>query len=148
MNPSVMMVKHYGQVDVLDLDMSLQRVMSRTECNSDPTARRAAPTPTAASILFTSFQGRHILQGWMLKELLRLLTHSSTRVLCANTYAPESTQRVSSGQFFKRSRRHGGLSYLLRESETPKDSEVKRIFQDLQACVLTLSNAQEWPVLI
>ena len=37
---------------------------------------------------------------------------------------------------------------MLRESETPKDSEVKRIFQDLQACVLTLSNAQEWPVLI
>jgi hypothetical protein len=48
-------------------------------------------------------------------------------VYFATTFVPEGTHCVSSGQFFKRSHGHGGLSATQRQSP----EEKQRVFQDL-----------------
>ena len=80
MNPSLVTAKRHGQVNFLDLHMSLQRsVMARTGATITvlflPYRKQGN---SYADILFTSFHGHHTCRGWMLAELLRLLTHSST----------------------------------------------------------------------
>ena len=62
--------------------------------------------------------------------------------LSTNTYAPEDTHWVSSGQFF---RGHMDTEVSVTCSEQPK--EVQRVFKTYWACFLTLLNAQEWPEL-
>ena len=122
-NPSLVTAKRHGQVNFLDLDMSLQRVMARTGATIRVLFRPyRKPGNAYAYIPFTSFHGRHTFRGWVLAELLRL-TEGRQKcgerrgVFSTTTYAPEDTHGVSSGQFFKRSHGHGGLSYLLRAAK-------------------------------
>ena len=73
------MAKHHGQVNYLDLDMSLQRVVSWTGATIRVLFRPyRKPGNAYAYIPFSSFHGRHTFRGWVLAELLRLLTHCST----------------------------------------------------------------------
>ena len=78
-NPSLVTAKRHGQVNFLDLDMSLQRVMARTGATIRVLFRPyRKPGNAYAYIPFTSFHGRQTLRGWVLAEHLRLLTHRST----------------------------------------------------------------------
>ena len=51
---------------------------------------------------------------------------------------------TNSGQFFKRSHGHEGLSYQLRLCLRAAKGSATNFFETYQACVLTLRNELEW----
>jgi len=145
------MAKRHGQVNYLDLDMSLQRVVSRTGATIRVLFRPyRKPGNAYAYIPFTSFHGRHTFRGWVLAELLRLLTHSSTpelwmeegsifyHHLCSRGYPRSFLRTVFQEVTWAR------RSQLLAQSHHKKCNEF---FETYRACVLTLRNAPEWPAL-
>ena len=116
-------VKHNDQVDFSDLDMSLQHIMSLTAKTGAIIrmlfwrCRQRLGLHTIHLFLWTPYH-YDIFWGWVLLELLRLLTRSSTPelwrlVFSTPAYAPKDTLGVSSGQFLKRSHGHGVLCLLL-----------------------------------
>lgn len=144
-NPEVVTAKRHEQANFLDLDMSLQRV--RTRIIFRPYHK---PGNAYAYIPFTSFHGRHTFRGWVLAELLRLLTHSSTpklwkeegsifyHHLCSRGYPRRFLRAVFQEVTWIR------RSELLKRSRQQKSNEF---FETYRACVLTLRNAPEWPTL-
>lgn len=150
-NPSLVMAKRHGQVNYLDLDMSLQCVRSRTGATIRVLFRPyRKPGNAYAYIPFTSFHGRHTFRGWVLAELLRLLTHSSTpelwreegsifyHHLCSRGYPRSFLRTVFQEVTWAR------RSQLLAQSRQKKCDEF---FETYRACILTLRNAPEWPAL-
>ena len=110
------------------------------------------PGNAYAYIPFNSFHGRHTFRGWVLAELLRLLTHSSS----------PATWQEETGIFFQhlcsRGYPRAFLGRVFRETTWGRRSETlagsgrrrKRgedFFETYRACVLTLRNAPEWPQL-
>jgi hypothetical protein len=145
------MAKRHGQVNYLDLDMSLQCVRSRTGATIRVLFRPyRKPGNAYAYIPFTSFHGRHTFRGWVLAELLRLLTHSSTpelwreegsifyHHLCSRGYPRSFLRTVFQEVTWAR------RSQLLAQSRQKKCDEF---FETYRACILTLRNAPEWPAL-
>ena len=110
------------------------------------------PCNAHAYLPFTSFHARHTFRGWILAELLRLLTHSSTMEIWRED-----------GEFFYPCLCSGSRGYprvflraVFREvtwgrrAQTlePKRKERGSQFcETYQACVLTLQNVPEWPAL-
>ena len=137
--------KRHEQANFLDLDMNLQRV--RTRIIFRPYRK---PGNAYAYIPFTSFHGRHTFRGWVLAELLRLMTHSSTpklwkeegstfyHHLCSRGYPRRFLRAVFQEVTWIR------RSELLKGSRRKKSNEF---FETYRACVLTLRNAPEWPSL-
>jgi hypothetical protein len=150
-NPSMVTARRHDQVHFLDLDMSLRQVRTRTG-NSIRISFRPYRKPgnAYAYIPFSSFHGRHTFRGWVLAELLRLLTHSSTpdiwkeegsvfyHHLCSRGYTRKFLREVF--QEITWSKR----SELLSRNRQEKSNEF---FTTFRACVLTLRNAPEWPML-
>ena len=143
-NPEMVTVERHAKVDFLDLDLALKREETRTRISFRPYRK---PGNAYAYIPFNSFHGRHTFRGWILAELLRLLTHSSS---------PEVW--LEEGRFFYhhlRSRGYPGgfLEQVFlevtwaRRAEAIKEKRRKGddFFKTYRACVLTLRNAPEWP---
>ena len=149
--PEVVTVKRHEQVNFLDLDMTLQRVRTRIGTTVRVLFRPyRKPGNAYAYIPFTSFHGRHTFRGWVLAELIRLMTHSSTPELW----------KEEIGIFYHHLCSRGYPRYFLRtvfqevtwprRSELLKGSRQKKcneFFETYRACVLTLRNAPEWPSL-
>jgi hypothetical protein len=107
------------------------------------------PGNAYAYIPFNSFHGRHIFRGWILAELLRLATHSSS---------PEIW--LEEGQAFHHLLRSRGyprwfLDLVFKEVTWQRRTQIlngarkqtNEFFETYRACVLTLRNAPEWPML-
>ncbi len=112
-------------------------------------ASLAKNTPTFASPPGTSFHARHIFRGWILAELLRLMTHSSLPEiwregrsfyswLCSRGYPRRYLRTV-----FQE------VTWELRSRvlEPKRDTRGSQLFETYRACVLTLRYAPEWPLL-
>ncbi len=79
--------KRHEQVNFLDLDMTLQRVMTQTATTVLVLFRPYnKPVNAYAYIPFTSFHGHYTFRGWVLAELLGLMTHKSTPELWSVFY--------------------------------------------------------------
>ncbi len=150
-NPLLVTARRHEQVNFLDLDMSLQRKVGRTGTTIRVIFRPYhKPGNAYAYIPFSSFHGRHTFRGWVLAEILRLLTHSSTleiwreetmvfyHRLCSRGYPRWFLRTVF--QEITWSRRS---ELLARSRKEPCDE----FFKTFRACVLTLRNAPEWPML-
>ena len=151
MNPSMVTAKRHGQVNYLDLDMSLQLVRAREGATIRVLFRPyRKPGNAYAYIPFTSFHGHHTFRGWVLAELLRLLTHSSTpelwkeegyilyHHLCSRGYPRSFLRTVFQEVTWAR------RSQILNRSNQTRCNDF---FETYRACVLTLRNAPEWPSL-
>ena len=148
-NPEVVTVKCHEQVAFLDLDMTLQRRRTRIDTTVRVLFRPyRKPGNAYAYIPFNSFHGRHTFRGWVLAELLRLMTHSSTpelwreegsifyHHLCSRGYPRGFLRTVFQEVTWTR------RSELLKGS---RHKENNAFFKTYRACVLTLRNAPEWP---
>ena len=108
------------------------------------------PGNAYAYIPFNSFHGRHTFRGWIIAEILRLLTHSS-----------EIEFWQEEGMFFYHHLRARGyprryLQAVFAEVTWERRSQIltrtakkegDNFFEMYRACVLTLRNAPEWPLL-
>lgn len=151
-NPVMVVAKCHTQVNFLDLDMSVERGSAATQMNTTlgVTFRPyRKPGNAYAYLPFTSFHGRHTFRGWILAELLRILTHSSTpevwleegqafyHWLIARGYPRWYLRTVFLEVTWER------RSQILLRSKTKSSN----FFETYRACVLTLRNAPEWPQL-
>ena len=147
--PAGVTAERHEQVNYLDLDMSLQRVRDRRGATIRVLFRPyRKPGNAYAYIPFNSFHGRHTFRGWVLAELLRLLTHGSTpelwreegnifyHHLCSRGYPRGFLRTV-----FKEVTWARRSQILTRSREQP----CNEFFETYRACVLTLRNAPEWP---
>jgi hypothetical protein len=108
------------------------------------------PGNAYAYIPFNSFHGRHTFRGWIIAEILRLLTHSSEiefwqqegiffyHHLRARGYPRRFLQAVFDEVTWAR------RSQILNRTSKKEGNEF---FEMYRACVLTLRNAPEWPLL-
>ena len=152
-DPVVVKEREHGQVHFLDLDMWVKYVSAARRTDTDfrvlfrPYRK---PDNAYAYIPFNSFHGRHIFRGWITAEILRLLTHSS-----------ELEIWKQEGTFFYHHLRARGYPrwHLAAVFERVTWAQRTRIlnggpkgndhdfFETYRACVLTLRNAPEWPLL-
>ena len=152
-DPVVVKEREHGQVHFLDLDMWVKYVSAARRTDTDfrvlfrPYRK---PGNAYAYIPFNSFHGRHIFRGWITAEILRLLTHSS-----------ELEIWKQEGAFFYHHLRARGYPrwHLAAVFERVTWARRTRIltggpkgndhefFETYRACVLTLRNAPEWPLL-
>ena len=129
--------------------MTLQRRRTRIDTTVRVLFRPyRKPGNAYAYIPFNSFHGRHTFRGWVLAELLRLMTHSSTpelwreegsifyHHLCSRGYPRGFLRTVFQEVTWTR------RSELLKGS---RHKENNAFFKTYRACVLTLRNAPEWP---
>ena len=150
-DPLKVTARRHAQVNFLDLDMTLGREKTRMGDTVRILLRPyRKPGNAYAYVPFNSFHGRHIFRGWVLAELLRLLTHSSSPAiwqeetgiffqhLCSRGYPRAFLGRVF--QEITWDRRSEALT--LRRQE-----KGDGFFETYRACVLTLRNAPEWPQL-
>jgi len=134
-NPSLVTAKRHERVNYLDLDMSLQRVRTRTGATIRVLFRPfRKPGNAYVYIPFTSFHGRHTFRGWVLAELIRLMTHSSTPEIWreeGSIFLPSTLlQRIPAAlPQNSLSRGHMGTEVSVTRSKPPK--EMRRVFQDL-----------------
>jgi hypothetical protein len=151
-DPILVTARRHRQVVFLDLDMTLQ--LERTPMGTTETrvtfSPYRKPGNAYAYIPYSSFHGRHTFRGWVLAELLRLLTHCSTpklwteegRIfyhhLCSRGYPRRFLRTVFQEVTWAR------RSEILSRCRQEKSSEF---FETYRACVLTLRNAPEWPML-
>lgn len=148
-NPSLVKARLHDQVNFLDLDLTLQREVTRQGALIKVMFRPYRKQGNAyAYIPFTSFHGRHTFRGWVLAEILRLLTHSSTPeiwrtegrafyyLLCSRGYPRWFLREVFQEVTWAR------RSELLSRDRKEICDEF---FETYRACVLTLRNAPEWP---
>ncbi len=144
--------KRHTQVNFLDLELSVVRGSPATRMDTSVgiTFRPyREPGNAYAYLPFTSFHGRHTFRGWILAELLRILTQSSSpdvwleegrafyHWLVARGYPQWYLRTVFLEVTWER------RSQILARSKT-KNSEF---FETYRARVLTLRNAPEWPQL-
>jgi hypothetical protein len=152
-DPTVVKEREHGQVHFMDLDMWVKYVSAalRTDTNFRVLFRPyRKPGNAYAYIPFNSFHGRHVFRGWITAEILRLLTHSS-----------ELEIWKQEGAFFYHHLRARGYPrwHLAAVFERVTWARRTRIltggpkgndhefFETYRACVLTLRNAPEWPLL-
>lgn len=152
-DPIVVAEREHGQVHFLDLDMWAEPVANagRTSTTHRVLFRPyRKPGNAYAYIPFNSFHGRHIFRGWIIAELLRLLTHSS-----------EPEQWKHEGIMLYHHLRARGyprwhLAAVFREVTWARRAQIlnrtakktgDEFFETYRACVLTLRNAPEWPLL-
>lgn len=148
-NPCTVVAERHEQVNFLDLDMSLQRKVGIMGATIQIIFRPYhKPGNAYAYIPFSSFHGRHIFRGWVLAEILRLLTHSSTpeiwleetsilyRHLCSRGYPRWFLRTVFEEVTWARR-----SELITRSRKEPCDE----FFKTYRACVLTLRNAPEFP---
>jgi hypothetical protein len=152
-DPMVVKEREHGQVHFLDLDMWVKyvSVARRTDTIFRVLFRPyRKPGNAYAYIPFNSFHGRHVFRGWITAEILRLLTHSS-----------ELEIWKQEGAFFYHHLRARGYPrwHLAAVFERVTWARRTRIltggpkgndhefFETYRACVLTLRNAPEWPLL-
>ena len=153
MDPNAVETFDHGRAIFLDLDMVLNffsvsqwfgttfRVIFRPY---------RKPGNAYSYIPFNSFHGRHIFRGWIIAEILRLLTHSS-----------EIEFWQQEGMFFYHHLRARGyprrfLQAVFGEVTWARRSQIlnrttkkegDEFFEMYRACLLTLRNAPEWPLL-
>ena len=78
-DPSLVAIQQHNQLNFLDLDISLSRKVTKTGNKIKDVLRPyCKPGNSYAYIPFTSFHGWHTFPGWVLAEILMLLTHSSS----------------------------------------------------------------------
>lgn len=152
-NPIAVAERERGQVHFLDLDLWAQpvAVSGRTVTTHRVLFRPyRKPGNAYAYIPFNSFHGRHIFRGWIIAELLRLLTHSS-----------EPEQWKQEGAVFYHHLRARGypswhLAAVFSEVTWARRAQIltrktnkagDEFFETYRACVLTLRNAPGWPLL-
>lgn len=152
-DPSAVKEREKGQVHFLDLDMWAKYVSAAGRTNT--TFRvlfrpYRKPGNAYAYIPFNSFHGRHIFRGWITAEILRLLTHSS-----------ELEIWKQEGAFFYHHLRARGyprwhLTAVFARVTWARRTQILKgrpksnnneFFETYRACVLTLRNAPEWPLL-
>jgi len=148
-NPVMVVSNRHTQVNFLDLELSVVRGSAATRMDTITFRPYRKPGNAYAYLPFTSFHGRHTFRGWILAELLRILTHSSSpdvwleegrafyHWLVARGYPQWYLRTVFLEVTWER------RSQILARSKT-KNSEF---FETYRACVLTLRNAPEWPQL-
>ena len=151
-DPSLVAIQQHDQVNFLDLDIALSRKVTKTGNKVKVILRPyRKPGNSYAYIPFTSFHGRHTFRGWVLAEILRLLTHSSSI----------ATWRAEGQAFYhcliSRGYPRWFLDRVFREVTWAQRSEIlsrKRLkscnefFDTYKACVITVRNAPEWPDLV
>ena len=151
LDPAVVAAKRHDRAEFLDLDISVERsqIATRTDLKLRFRPFRK-PGNAHAYLPFTSFHARHTFRGWILAELLRLLTHSSTmeiwreegeffyHCLCSRGYP-----RV----FLRAVFREVTWGRRARMLEPKRKERGSQFFETYLACVLTLRNAPEWPTL-
>ena len=152
-NPTVVAATRHDEAEFLDLVMAVERcsVTTRTSTAWRVTLRPyRKPGNAYAYIPFTSFHARHTFRGWILAELLRLLTHSSSpeiwmeegrsfyHWLCSRGYPRRYLRTVFQEVTWER---------RSRVLEPKRDKRGSQFFETYRACVLTLRNAREWPLL-
>jgi hypothetical protein len=148
-NPVMVVSNRHTQVNFLDLELSVVRGSAATRMDTITFRPYRKPGNAYAYLPFTSFHGRHTFRGWILAELLRILTHSSSpnvwleegrafyHWLVARGYPQWYLRTVFLEVTWER------RSQILARSKT-KNSEF---FETYRACALTLRNAPEWPQL-
>ena len=118
--------------------------------SSDRFASQATLMPTYLSP--PSMLGRHTFRGWILAELLRLLTHSSTVEIWQeegeffyHCLSARGYPRV----FLRAVFREVTWGRRARMLEPKRKERGSQFFETYRAChgVLTLRNAPEWPAL-
>ena len=115
-------------------------------CSSDLYRK---PGNAYAYIPFNSFHGRHTFRGWVVAELLRLATHSST----PNVWVEET--KVFYHHLRSRGYPRRFLKQVFEEVTWARRAEVlgrngqksDDFFKTYRACVLTIRNAPEWPTM-
>jgi hypothetical protein len=153
MDPNAVATFDHGRAIFLDLDMGLkftsvsQRFGTTFRVIFRPYRK---PGNAYAYIPFNSFHGRHTFRGWIIAEILRLLTHSSEiefwqqegiffyHHLRARGYPRRFLQAVFDEVTWAR------RSQILNRTSKKEGNEF---FEMYRACVLTLRNAPEWPLL-
>jgi hypothetical protein len=151
---TVVEAKRHDRAEFLDLDICVERSRpaTRTGIGSWYLTFRPYRKPgnAHAYIPFTSFHARHTFRGWVLAELLRLLTHSSTvdiwqeegeffyHCLCSRGYPRDFLRAVF---------REITWGRRVRMLEPKRKEQGDQFFETYRACVLTLRNAPEWPAL-
>jgi len=152
LDPAVVAAKREDRAEFLDLDICVERSQAATRTDSWQLKFRPFRKPgnAHAYLPFTSFHARHTFRGWILAELLRLLTHSSTveiwqeegeffyHCLCSRGYP-----RV----FLRAVFREVTWGRRARMLEPKRKERGTQFFETYRACVLTLRNAPEWPAL-
>ena len=146
LDPSMVTMEPHRQVNFLDLDLTWNQAETRKSSQISMRPYRK-PGNAYAYIPFNSFHGRHTFRGWVVAELLRLATHSST----PNIWLEETKcfyHHLSSRGYPRRF-----LAQVFQEvtwarrTEVLKRSDEKNddFFKTYRACVLTIRNAPEWP---
>ena len=143
----------HDEAEFLDLVMAVERcsVTTRTSTAWRVTLRPyRKPGNAYAYIPFTSFHACHTFRGWILAELPRLLTHSSSpeiwmeegrsfyHWLCSRGYPRRYLRTVFQEVTWER---------RSRVLEQKRDKRGSQFFETYRACVLTLRNAPGWPLL-
>ena len=151
LDPAKMVTQHHDRVIFLDLDISLQKKTRRKDTVMELLIRPyRKPGNAYAYIPFTSFHARHTFRGWVLAELMRLLTHSSTPEIW------KEEGRVFYHHLTSRGYPRWFLIKVFSEVSWSRRAEIltrmrkdtsNEFFKTYKACVLTLRNAPEWPAL-
>ena len=151
LDPAKMVTQHHDCVIFLDLDISLQKKTRRKDTVMELLIRPyRKPGNAYAYIPFTSFHARHTFRGWVLAELMRLLTHSSTPEIW------KEEGRVFYHHLTSRGYPRWFLIKVFSEVSWSRRAEIltrmrkdtsNEFFKTYKACVLTLRNAPEWPAL-
>ena len=105
--------------------------------------------PTYLSPPF-SFHALHTLRGWILAELLRLLTHSSTMEIWREEgefFYHCLSLRGYPRVFLRAVFREVTWGRRARMLEPKRKERGSQFFETYRACVLTVRNAPEWPAL-
>ena len=110
-----------------NLDMSLQRVIARTGATFRVLFLPYSKSSNAyAYIPFTSFHGLRTFRGWVLAELLRLLTHRGGGYFLPPSMLQRIPTEFPQDSF---SRGHTSIEVSVICSEPPK--KVQLVFRDL-----------------
>ena len=146
-DPLMVTSERHQRVNYLDLDLARSLRGTRKARTFQISIRPyRKPGNAYAYIPFNSFHGRHTFRGWVVAELLRLATHSST----PDTWLKETKV------FYHHLRSRGYPSMFLeqvfKEVTWARRTEVLRrgdqnkddFFKTYRACVLTIRNAPEW----
>ena len=152
-DPLIVAATDHTQVNYLDLDMKLKTESLSGKGFKVIFSPFRKPGNAYAYIPFSSFHARHTFRGWIRAELLRLLTHSSSPeiwraeglnfyyLLCSRGYPRRFVRAVFQEVLWQR------RSQILYPSQNRRQKDGKQFFETYRACVLTLRNAPEWPIL-
>jgi len=151
-DPMIVDAVDHTQVNYLDPDMSLKADIVTGNGFKIIFSPFRKPGNAYAYIPFNSFHARHTFRGWILAELLRLLTHSSSPetwreeglnfyyLLCSRGYPRQFLRAVFKEALWERRS----------QAVYPSQDHIRTgedFFKTYRACILILRNAPEWPLL-